>query len=90
MIDNIFIASHDKEMQSHTQKQVIKIATITMRETIQGSIRRDIQGYFSSSPVASQDTLLTVQLFYLKLNYMFPKQDSEIKLSLSLKGVNGS
>lgn len=80
-----------KEMQSYTQKQVIKIAaTTTMRETIQGSVRRDIQGYFSFSPAASQDTSLRVQPFYLKLDYMFPKQDSESKLSLSLKGANGS
>lgn len=57
-----------------------------MRETIQGSVRRDKQGYFSTSPAASQGT----QLFYLKLNYMLPRQDSETKLSLSPKGANGS
>lgn len=56
-----------KEMQSHTQKQVIKIAATTiMRETIQGSVRKDEQGYFCSNQAASQDTPLRVQLFYFK------------------------
>lgn len=67
-------------MQSHTQKQVIKIAAAaTTRETIQDSARTDKQGYFSSSQAASQDTPLMVQLFYLKLNYVLPRQDSEIQ-----------
>lgn len=87
------IAAHHSQRNtpSQSQKQVIKIAVMTTkRETIQGSVRRDKQGYFSTSPAASQGTQLRVQLFYLKLNYMLPRQDSETKFLFSPKGANGS